>query len=58
MNNEAWAAFCAFARNPFPDDDREPWEVITTRPKPKPTRKRRMTLARAMKQANRARAFG
>ena len=54
MSNEAWKAFCAFSRNPYPDDDREPWDVVTT-PRPKiKSRKRRMTLARAMKQAKRA----
>ena len=52
--SEAWAAFCAFARNPYPDDDRERWDIVTT-PRPKiKSRKRRMTLGRAMKQANRA----
>ena len=55
MSDEAWKAFCLFSRNPHRDrDPREPWDVVTT-PRPKiKTRKRRMTLARAMKQANRA----
>jgi hypothetical protein len=49
-----WGAFCAFSRNPYPDDDREPWDVVTT-PRPKiKSRERQMTLARAMKQAKRA----
>jgi hypothetical protein len=54
-DDEAWKALCAFARNPVRSGDpREPWDVTTTPPKPKSTRKRRMTLARAMKQADRA----
>lgn len=52
--NDGWQALCAFVRHPYPDDDREPWDIITTRPKPKQTRKRRMTLARALRQADKA----
>jgi len=55
MSDDVWAALCAFAKNPqLQGDPREPWEIVTTRkPKPK-TRKRKMTLARALRQADKA----
>jgi hypothetical protein len=53
-NDDAWRALCAFVKHPYPADDREPWDIVTTRPKPRKTRKRRMTLARALKQADKA----
>jgi hypothetical protein len=53
MNNDAWAALCAFARHPERSaDPRERWEFTTT-PKPK-ARKRKMTLVRAIRQAAKA----
>jgi hypothetical protein len=54
-NDDAWQALCAFVRHPYRQSDLdEPWDIITTKPKSKQTRKRRMTVARAMKQATRA----
>jgi hypothetical protein len=54
-DDDSWRALCAFAKNPHgADDPREPWEFVTTRPKPKQTRKRKMTLARALRQADKA----
>jgi hypothetical protein len=54
MTDNPWTTLCSFARYPYPADDREPWDVVTTpRPKTK-TRKRRMTLARALRQADKA----
>lgn len=51
----SWRAMTAFAKNPTSTaDPREPWEVHTVKPKQKQTRKRRMTLSRALKQADRA----
>jgi hypothetical protein len=55
--NQAWKALCEFVKHPYPvdHDPREPWEVTTTPPRPKTkTRNRKMTLARAMKQATKA----
>jgi hypothetical protein len=53
-NNDARAAFCQFSKHGYTDDDREPWEVVCTpRSKPK-TRQRKMTVARALKQATKA----
>jgi hypothetical protein len=37
-----------------PDDHREPWDIITTKAKPIKARRRKITLARAMKQASKA----
>jgi hypothetical protein len=53
MNDDAWKALCRFARHPH-DDPREPWEVVTTKRKPTQTRRRKVTLARALRQADRA----
>ena len=54
-NDDAWRALCTFARHPYLQSDLdEPWDIITTKPKPKQTRKRTITLARAMKQATKA----
>ena len=48
-DNDAWTALCAFAKDPERRGDyREPWEVPTAR------RKRKVSLARAMKQADKA----
>jgi hypothetical protein len=57
--DDAWRAFCDFVKHPHPHrdaDPREPWEVITrpAKPKPKQTRKRKVTLTRALKQADKA----
>jgi hypothetical protein len=52
--DDAWRALCAFVKHPYPADDREPWDIVTTKPKKKQTRKRKMTLARALKQATKA----
>jgi hypothetical protein len=55
MNDDAWKALCDFAKHPERHGDpREPWEIVTTKPKPKQTRKHRVTLARALRQADRA----
>jgi hypothetical protein len=55
MSDEAWRAFCEFVKHPYPDRlDREPWEIHTAPRKAKPIRKRKVTLARAMKQASKA----
>jgi hypothetical protein len=58
MSNDAWKALCDFAKHPDRGGDpREPWEVVTT---PRPvngnplTRKRRVTMERALKLAARA----
>jgi hypothetical protein len=57
MADDPWRAFCLFARDPWryttPSDFLAPWDVVTTTRK-KPTRKRKMTLDRAMKAASRA----
>ncbi|WP_441232574.1 hypothetical protein [Bradyrhizobium sp. 1200_D9_N1_1] len=51
--DDAWRAFIEFSKRGFvPGDDRERWDIETFPPKQKRTRKRRMTLARAMQQAN------
>jgi hypothetical protein len=52
----AWQAFCNFAKDPnYYKDPREAWEIADTlKPPKKQTRKRKMTLGRAMKQANKA----
>jgi hypothetical protein len=54
-NDAAWQAFIRFSKYGFiPKDDREPWDIIT-RPRPaKRMHKRRVTLARAMRQASKA----
>jgi hypothetical protein len=50
----AWRAFCDFSENMFCGDPREPWEVPPLSP-PKPkTRRRKMTVQQAMKQATKA----
>jgi hypothetical protein len=54
MSDNPWTALCNFVKHPYPADDRERWDIITTKPKPKQTRRRKMTLARAMKQATKA----
>jgi hypothetical protein len=55
MNDDAWKALCDFAKHPDrPGDPREPWEIVTRTPKPKQTRKRKVTLARALQEANKA----
>jgi hypothetical protein len=55
MNDDAWKAFCDFTKHPERHGDpREPWEIATTKPKPKQTRQRKMTLVRALKQADKA----
>jgi hypothetical protein len=43
-----------FCQTPRQGDPREPWELVTTKPKPKQTRKRKVTLARALQQAGKA----
>lgn len=54
-SDDAWRAFIDFSKRGFiPDDPRERWEIETFPPKQKRTRKRRMTLARAMRQAREA----
>lgn len=50
--DDAWQAFIEFSKRGFvPGDDRERWDIETFPPKQKRLRKRRMTLARAMRQA-------
>ena len=52
---DPWAAFCAFAKHPYRDQDpRERWDIATTPRLKIKTRKRKMTLVRALKQATRA----
>ena len=54
-SDAAWRALCAFAANPHRSDDpRERWEIVTTKSIAKRTRKRKVTLDQAMKQANKA----
>jgi hypothetical protein len=54
-SDNAWQAFIDFSKHGFiPDDPRERWEIETFSPRQKRTRKRRMTLARAMRQASEA----
>ena len=59
-NDAAWQALCAFAKNSIVRGEprvylEEPWEVTTSPAKPKiKTRKVKVTLDRAMKQANKA----
>jgi hypothetical protein len=57
-NDTAWQNLIKFVENGcIPDrdlDPRERWDIETYPPKPKRTRKRRMTLARAMRQASEA----
>lgn len=53
--DDAWQAFIAFSERGFvPGNDRERWEIETFPPKQKRTRRPRMTLARAMRQASEA----
>lgn len=59
MSNEAWKAFCDFAtsqaKSRFPDE--EPWDVVmapAAKAKPKLKRKRKPTIAAAMRQAAKA----
>jgi hypothetical protein len=53
--DDAWQAFIEFSKRGFvPGDDRERWDIETFPPKKKRARKRRMTLARAMRQASEA----
>jgi hypothetical protein len=58
MADDPWREFCKFARDPWcnttPDDFLAPWDVVTHPAKPKRTRKRKMTLDRAIKAACRA----
>jgi hypothetical protein len=55
MSDDPWTALCDFVKHPqCYADPREPWEVITTPRKTRLTRKRRVTVARAMKQAAKA----
>jgi hypothetical protein len=55
MSDDAWNGLCDFVKHPQRyADPREPWEVITTPRKTRLTRKRRVTVARAMKQAVKA----
>lgn len=54
-NDDAWQAFIEFSKRGFVrGDDRERWDIETFPPKQKRTRKRRITLARAMRQASEA----
>ncbi|WP_025036216.1 hypothetical protein [Bradyrhizobium sp. DOA9] len=50
VNNSQW--FGIFRGYNFPLH--EPWDIVTRPPKQKRMRKRRMTLTRAMRQANEA----
>lgn len=52
----AWEAFCNFAKEPnYYKDPRDMWEIADSlRPPKKRTRKRKVTLDRAMKQASKA----
>lgn len=52
--DHAWQAFIEFSKRGVVLDDRERWDIETFPPKQKRTRKRRMTLARAMQQATEA----
>ncbi len=55
-NDQAWKSLCEFVKH-RPVDDPEPWEVTTVKPTVKPvkrTRKRKLTLDRAMRQASKA----
>lgn len=54
MKPDPWGALCAYAEFPYPNDDREPWDVICTPRKKIRTRQRKVTLARALKQADQA----
>jgi hypothetical protein len=55
MNDTSWKAFCDFAAHPTRHlDPREPWEVVTSKRKPKQTRQRKVTLSRALQQAAKA----
>jgi hypothetical protein len=57
MRNDPWTALCDFVKHPHRGaDPREPWEVIITpaETKTRLTRKRRVTVARAIKQAAKA----
>jgi hypothetical protein len=54
MKPDPWGALCADAAFPYPDNDCEPWDVICTPRKKIKTRKRKVTLARALKQAGQA----
>jgi hypothetical protein len=50
--DDAWRALIDFAAGSPPTDDREPWDVSTSPPKKK--RRRKVSLSRALAQANRA----
>jgi hypothetical protein len=54
-DNAAWRAMVAFSKDPTAEvDPRESWEIHTVKPKQKQTRRRKMTLDRALKQASKA----
>jgi hypothetical protein len=57
-NDDAWQALIRFCANGCVPDhllaQRAPWEIVTYPPKRKLTRKRRVTLSRAMQQASKA----
>ncbi|MGY3490226.1 hypothetical protein ACVW1C_008109 [Bradyrhizobium sp. USDA 4011] len=54
-SNDAWEAFCDFGKRGLTDGEyRERWDIKTFPPKKKRVRKRSVTLARAMRQANEA----
>ncbi|MCK1715120.1 MULTISPECIES: hypothetical protein [unclassified Bradyrhizobium] len=57
-DDTAWQALIRFVANGCISDrdleSREPWDIETYPPRPKRTRKRRMTLSRAMRQASEA----
>jgi hypothetical protein len=55
MTDDGWKALCEFVRHPtrYREPDLEPWDVVPRPPKAK-SRKRRVTLARALRQAERA----
>jgi hypothetical protein len=57
-NDDAWQNLIRFVENGCISDrdleSREPWDIETYPPRPKRTRKRRITLTRAMRQASEA----
>jgi hypothetical protein len=55
LMTDNWTAFCAFGKHPYRYADLdEPWDIVTT-PRPQiKTRKSQMTLARALKRADKA----